>query len=242
MTLSMYLKAPPRIIYDDALHTYVVVEDDGTLRAVPSMSQRLEDAERECRRILGVEHVGFRPNYGGVSDEVLANARARGSAIDDACSLIMEGRFTAADWLRLHDEAKPYVLAYQDFWKLDPVTYRDEDPTLRVQTPLYCRQLDTCCMPDWHDDVSVNDLKAQDKASREWGLRLAMMALAHGDATIERSIWLRPKLKTRQYEVHTRNQMDRRIFSKWDSQVVEAICLQDYDAEAIKQWFKEGQR
>jgi len=36
--------------------------------------------------------------------------------------------------------------------------------------------------------------------------------------------------------------MDRRIFSKWDSQVVEAICLQDYDAEAIKQWFKEGQR
>ena len=117
MTLSMYLKAPPRIIYDDALHTYVVVEDDGTLRAVPSMSQRLEDAERECRRILGVEHVGFRPNYGGVSDEVLANARARGSAIDDACSLIMEGRFTANDWIKLHREAKDYVMAYLTWWR-----------------------------------------------------------------------------------------------------------------------------
>ena len=238
MSLKLSLTAPPQIVFREADHTYWIIDAETRGKTeVPSFSQRLEDAERECRRILGVEHVGFRPNYGGVSDEVLANARARGSAIDDACSLIMEGRFTANDWIKLHREAKDYVMAYLTWWRgSKPVG------TLRVQTPLYCRQLDTCCMPDFHDDESVNDVKAQAKQSREWGLRLAMMALAHGSATIERAIWLRPHLKRSQYEVHTRNQMDRRIFSKWDSQVVEAICLQDYDAEAIKQWFKEGQR
>ena len=238
-SFALYLKPPHRIIFEEATHRYFVVEDDGEQREVPSFSKRLEDAERECRTLLGVEHVGFRPNYGGVSDEVLANARARGSAIDDACSLIMEGRFTAADWMRLHEQAKPYVLAFQDFLRpFGPILRAD----LCVQTPLYCRKLDTCCMPDFHDDESVNDLKAQDKPNREWGLRLAMMALAHGEATTERSIWLRPKLKTRSYEVHTRNQGNPKIFSTWDYQVVEAICLQDYDAEAIKQWFREGQR
>jgi len=234
----MYLKPQPAILFDDQTHTYAI-EEEGAIRPVPSFSQRLEDAEHACRTILGVDHVGFQPNYGGVSDEVLANARARGSAIDDACSLVMEGRFTFKHWMRLHAEAKPYVLAYQAWWKRDAVAC---DATLRVQTPLYDRVLDTCCTPDWYDEVSVNDVKAQDKASREWGLRLAMMALAHGSATIERSIWLRPKLKTRQIEIHRRNEGDRRIFSPWDKQVVAAICRQDYTAEAIKQWYAAGQR
>src|SRR5262249_20350480 len=149
----------------------------------------------------------------------LANARARGSQIDDACSLIMEGKFTSIHDELLSDEARPSVEAYREFWaSCDPLG------VLQVQTPLYSRELDFCCTPDWYDLQSVNDIKATSKESRTWGLQTAAQLLAHGYLIGERRIiWLRPlwrkKEKIIRLETHSGITMNPRIFSALDFDV-----------------------
>jgi hypothetical protein len=110
-----------------------------------------------------------------------------------------------------------------------------------VQTPLYCAELDFCCTPDWHDAWTVNDIKATAKCSRTWGLQTAAQLLAHGQATTRRIIWLRPKLRA-QYEIYEGGpgmigpNMNPRIFSVYDFDVVRAACRGNYKAECIERW------
>src|SRR5262249_35258739 len=110
----------------------------------------------------------------------LENAKKRGAQVHDACALIMEGREEElnAQIYDLDDDAcaaweketEPYVAAYRAAW-LDPACHSvigSIVPTLYVETPLYCAELDFCCTPDWHTILSVNDIKTQKKPSRTW--------------------------------------------------------------------------
>lgn len=214
LRLELKLRPPPVILLDEIRHEYTV---DG----VPKRS---------------LSHI-LRPlmdDMSSIPAHILENAKARGSQVDDACSLIMEGKFTNPHDEMLAEEARPYVDAYREFWKLHDF-HRAMNP-VSVQTPLYCAKLDFCCTPDWHDDLSVNDIKATAKVSRAWGLQTAGQQLAHGIAMVRRIIHLTPKLKTRQYRVYTDGDGDPRIFSPLDYQVVEAACLGDYEADCIKRW------
>lgn len=214
------LVPPPVIVLDEFTHTYTV---DGVGKR--SWSQISRDA-------------GLAEDLSGVPVHHLANARARGSQIDDACALFMEGKWTQEHWALLSDESRPYVKAFIDCAS-DHIFPRSLS-RISVQTPLYCRKLDFCCTPDFHEPLIVNDVKTAKKPARQWGLQTAAQQLAHGDAMVRRIIWLRPHLKTRQYEIHTDRDMDPRIFSKWDYQVVEDACLGNYDSEAIRAWKEAG--
>ena len=177
--------------------------------------------------------------HGEYRARALANAKARGSQIDDACSLIMEGKYTPEHDALLSDEARPYVDAYREFWATIP-GIPGERRGLCVQTPLYSATLDFCCTPDWHTSMSVTDIKATSKCSRTWGLQTAAQQLAHGSASDRRIIWLRPDLKGRKYEAHSGQYMNRRIFSALDFDVVKAAAQGDYDADCIRRWRAGG--
>ena len=195
---------------------------------------------RPVRRISTVLRQAGLVNLDGIPHAVLENARARGSQVDDACSLIMEGRYderaicaamvtdiAKAGW----EEARPYVEAYREFWPHCVINER-----LSVQVPLYCAKLDFCCTPDWFDRDTVNDIKTGSKPQRSWGLQIAAQELAHGKAMVGRILWLRPKLKRKQLEVHSRHDGNPAIFSRLDYAVIEAACDGNYDADCIQRW------
>jgi hypothetical protein len=218
--MKLALVPAPRITLDAATHLYEV---DG--RPVEGWSEKVRKAPPEF---------GLVPDYSRVPEHVLANAAGRGAQIDDACAKLMAGTWTFTDWLKLYSDAQPYVKAYAALWK----RLKPGITGLRVQTPLYCRELDFCTTPDWHDHVSVNDLKATATHSRTWGLQIAAQQHAHGHTLDARIYHLRPHLKTRQIDVYARSVGDRRVFSKWDHDVVEAVCREEWDAEAIDRWRK----
>jgi len=213
-----------KIRLDETTHQYFVDAEDGF-------------GEQKKRSWSAISHdAGLAEDLSMVPPHHLANARARGSQIDDAAALIIEGHFASIHDEILSDEARPYVEAFREFWMNDAARLRE--PQL-VQTPLYCRELDFCCTPDWHDGFWVNDLKATSKCSRTWGLQTAAQLLAHGFMLGERRIvWLRPKLR-RQYEIHIGSDSNRAIFSPMDFDVVKAACQGDYAADCIKRW-KDG--
>src|SRR5262245_25163644 len=104
------------ITLDEETHVYRV---DG--REVRSWSQIMTDA-------------GLAQDLSMVPAHHLASARARGSQVDDACSLIMEGKFTPEHDALLSDEARPYVDAYRECWaSLSIITGQTRG--LAVQTP-----------------------------------------------------------------------------------------------------------
>lgn len=161
----------------------------------------------------------------------LINAKHRGKQIDDACALLIEGKLRQIEIGAIHDEALPFVQAFGEFWQTHgPLFGRP----VSVQQPLYCAPLDYACTPDFFDSHSVNDVKATDRPSRLWGLQLAAQALAHPDAYERRIIWLRPKLKTRRYELLL--YPDARAFSDFDYDVVRELALGDYDGPALRAW------
>ena len=158
-------------------------------------------------------------------------AKHRGTQIHDVCALILERR--TVDTSQIAEEALPYIMAFTSFLEAHNIGARV------VESPLYNADLDYCCTPDWYTPRRVYELKTTAKPSRLWGLQTAAQALAHGSAISRVIVWLRPKLKTKQYEVHVSDNGDRRIFSDLDFKVVEAACRGDYGAKCIEQW-KEG--
>lgn len=153
------------------------------------------------------------------------NAKHRGKQIHQAAAIIMSGQGFDPD--ELAPESLPYVQAFVDYWlkhKTHPVD---------VETPLYSAALGYCCTPDFHTRHAVYDLKTTDRPSRTWGIQTAAQALAAGAHT-RRIVWLRPKLKTRNFEVI--EVPDPRVFSEFDFAVVREVCAGTYDGPAITAW------
>lgn len=211
------------ITLDEETHVYRV---DG--REVRSWSQIMTDA-------------GLAQDLSMVPAHHLANARAKGSQVHDACALIMEGKYTPEHEAVVPEEAKPCVRAFEHYWQ----GHREWMGTPQVETPLYCASLDFCCTPDYWTHIGVYDLKTTSKVSRTWGLQTAAQWLAHGGNDEHRAIiWLTGKPKARApfgYEVFfSTDNPNRRIFSALDFDVVKAAAQGDYDADCIRRW-REGE-
>ena len=209
----------PEIHFDEATHTYT---RNGVV--VRYWSQIAIDA-------------GLAEEPPAIALERVTNAKHRGTQIHDACALILEGRTGTTLLKNLHEESRPYVEAFMAFLVEYPSLTRSR--AIHVETPLYNEALDYCCTPDFHTQSRVYDIKTTAKPSRTWGLQTAAQALAHGACTTRVIVWLRPKLKTKTYEVHVSENCNPRIFSELDFRVVEAACRGDYDAPCIQQW-KDG--
>jgi hypothetical protein len=198
---------PYEIVFIEEPHGYLV---DG--RAVRSWSQVAKDA-------------GLLPEFPDTAFAKVANAKYRGKQIHEACAMLIRGEpFNPQE---LHDESLPYVQAFLDYWRVHGAGRP------RVETPLYCPRLDFCCTPDFFNDHTVYDIKTTDRPARSWGLQTAAQALAHDGAPRRCIIWLRPKLKSRNYEILDD---DSRWFSMQDYRVVEEACRGEYDGPAITAW------
>ena len=76
--------------------------------------------------------------------ERVVNAKHRGTQIDDACSLIMEGKFTSLHDELLADEARPYVGAFRqcyarEWFRTDPAARADAALLRRARLLLHAR-------------------------------------------------------------------------------------------------------
>jgi len=207
------------ILYNDEQHSYTV---NG--RPTRYWSQIARDA-------------GLTEEPPDTALERVTNAKHRGIQVHDACALLLERRDYPGFFDDLHEESLPYVQAFHGFLMEYPSLGRAR--AVQVETPLYNAALDYCCTPDFHTQSRVYDIKTTAKPSRTWGLQTAAQALAHGACTTRVIVWLRPKLKTKTYEVHVSENCNPRIFSDLDFQVVEAACRGEYDAKCIQHW-KEG--
>ena len=217
------------LVYEEGTHRYFL---DGKQKR--ALSDVLDTAEVECCRRFSVDHYGLTPDFRFIKDAVFENACARNSQVDNVNSRLLEGRWNAEDEGEVSNEALPLVLALYNYWW---PRLGDERPGLCVQTPLYCRELDFCTLPDWHDTDSVNDLKCGKTPSRTWGLRMAGQALAHGRARVQRIVQLEPHLKTRKWSTFVRaKHYDPRVFHPLDETVLRAAALEDWNNPVFEQW------
>jgi len=165
------------------------------------------------------------------------NARARGTQVHAyAADYILRGLPPPYDLVDstdgqpyVHPETVPYLKAFEDFVLASGVS-----PTA-IERPLYSPELDICCTPDFTTKIGVYDIKHTDKPSRTWGLQLACQAIAHDVLATRAIVWLRPKLKTRRYEVHSSDHSWNRIFTAFDFDVVREACA-GIHGPAIKAW------
>lgn len=174
------------------------------------------------------EKAGLLPNLpqpGEPGYDNVVNAKHRGRQVGQAVEFLLKRE--PFDFSELHDEALPYVMAFIDCIK--QVHMPGPWPS-GVEMPVYNAELGYVVKPDWHYPAHPYELKTPHDADRTWGLQemAQEMALGAADGTI---IWLRPKLKTRKYEIHQRSQPWQRrrngtslIFSDLDRAVVEAAC------------------
>jgi hypothetical protein len=181
---------------------------------------------REVRSWSAIaKEAGLLPEFPDTAFAKVANAKHRGRQIHEACALLIKGQpFNPQE---LHDESLPYVQAFLDYWRLHGLS------AVSAETPLYNVELDYCCTPDFHTSTKVFDVKTTDRPHRTWGLQLTAQSLAQNNAA-RQIIWLRPKLKTRSYEIIPAR--DPRVFTGLDIQVVYEACRGEYDGPAITAW------
>lgn len=174
---------------------------------------------------------GLLPDFPDSAYAKVVNAKHRGRQIHQACAMLILGQ--PFDVKQLHDEALPYVQAFLEFWNIHGCR-------AVAETPLYHPDLDYCTTPDFHTPDTVFDIKTTDRPSRTWGLQTAAQILALGGLSHRRRIvWLRPKLKTKKYELIEPE--DCRVFTVQDFEVVREAATGQYDGPAITVW-KEGMR
>jgi hypothetical protein len=202
----------PVIRFEEEGHRYFV--DD---REVHSWSKCMEDA-------------GLLPTFPDTAFAKVANAKHRGRQIHEACAIFLRGQ--PLDVTQLHDESLPYVQAFVDYWRKEAHVMIPAS-SLHAETPLYNAELDYCCTPDFHTPVAVYDIKTTDRPSKTWGLQTAAQRLAHGGQH-RAIVWLRPKLKSRNYELLA--PPDPRVFTPHDFDVVREVCKGEYDGPAITAW------
>lgn len=174
------------------------------------------------------------PTHPGAMRNMI-NAKHRGKQIHDALPYILRGRYYELDLTQVADESLPYLQALLEWFGAG---FNGLRPPVQIEQPLYCADLDFCCTPDFHDAISVNDLKTSYDCSPLWGLQLAAQALAHGSTALERRVvWLHPK-KPKSYEVCTPASHPK-VFSEHDFDVVRELCGGVYDGPAVRAW-KDG--
>jgi len=201
-------------------------DEDGDFYLVDGLPvRRWHAVEREARLSQPM------PDHPAALRNII-NAKHRGKQIHDAVALILEGK--QFDPELLADESLPYVMAFLTYWTECRPLHLGQ---LRVEEPLWNRDLAYCCTPDFLDDFSINEIKTTDRPSRCWGLQTAAQSLAQGDGLERRVIWLRPKRKSCPYEVLTPS--DPRVFSVYDYDVVREATAGDYDGPATTAWRKE---
>jgi hypothetical protein len=179
-------------------------------------------------REMGLEPQFPQPGEPGYWNTV--NAKHRSKQVHAASAMLIRG--VPFDLNDLDDESLPYVQAFLTYWT------RHGEIAVETETPLYCAALDFCTTPDHHTVRRVNDVKGTDRPWRAWGLQSAAQALAlNGGRAGRRIIWLRPKLKTRSYEILEPG--DTRAFSDLDFDVVREACA-GIEGPAIQAW-KRGE-
>src|SRR5262245_23915492 len=161
--------------------------------------------------------------------ERVTNAKHRGRQVHEAIELFLKGQpFDPQD---LADESLPYVQAFLEYW------HRHGVPPTAVEQPIYHPGLNFCTTPDFTIDECVFEVKTQSERSKLWGLQTAAQQIAAG--TLFRAvIWLRPKLKTRSYDVITGGRLGGTadVFHYLDHDVVREACRGEYDGPAITAW------
>jgi len=199
----------PSITFDPEDEDYCLVPGRGRVR-------RWHKVARDAGLVEPISDLAY---------ERVTNAKHRGRQVHEAIELFLKRQ--PLDVTMIHDEALPYVQAFIEYWD------KHGHANVQAEAPQYCVELDFCTTPDFRTPGVVYEVKTASQPNRLWGLQSAAQMIACS-ALVRRVIWLRPKLKTRTFEIL--EFPDDRVFSEWDGDVVREACRGEYDGPAISAW------